>query len=601
MSINPTMHDAFISYRRNEGGSIARLLKEALEKRGKSVFLDVDDLGSGHFNEALLKYIENAPNFIVVLTPGSLDRCRHPDDWLRREITHAIETGRNIIPVMIESFVFPPPDELADEIRPIVTHNAVPYSHAYFSAAIDKLVGYLKNEDALQALNDSEIRMLTRHGAADFSRGKARHNDLTRKTLLRLFMQFVGAHKFTAMALSLIAIILSFSIYPLLKWRPWSYTAPESEKSVLKTEASASFSLSPELEHLNEALSYLEDIEGMCVNTLHGTLLIIGRPGIRKPAQPLFLEDLAFAFSWAAEKEQRPFGCRLELPNKNSSKWQFTVEYYGGVERTHVGFGLCSADLALKEYALGTRINGKPIQSSVVAYPAMLRNLDDRVTESRITGARFWFRMDPCLRISSDGTLATIETTGVSVGYEGYKWQEGEFRPCSVTDESLRNYSKFFSEHFDQFAEEAPSLAWLRRFASVVALAKWSETSDILAQMNWIGALAKKPYETATSIKMIVTPKNRTNRTTSGEVVTDTIQITGGLSIESIGEGNKKIKGSNEYMHSIMSNIPKDIHKAKVGSIIEIDTFPHRYVCIVVHSAGSAATKLPPNSGESTM
>jgi len=59
------VYDLFISYRRENGAAEARLLRERLIQEGWRVFLDVADLKKGYFDEALLRYIGNSPNFLV--------------------------------------------------------------------------------------------------------------------------------------------------------------------------------------------------------------------------------------------------------------------------------------------------------------------------------------------------------------------------------------------------------------------------------------------------------------------------------------------------------------------------------------------------------
>ena len=135
--------DVFISYRRESGSPNARLLREALEKRGYRVFLDVEDLTQGHFDEALLREIERIPNFLVVLSPGCLDRCVHEGDWLRLEIAHAIRTERKIVPVTLPGFVFPEVSALPEELRALPRHQAVEHTHRYFEASMDQLSAYL--------------------------------------------------------------------------------------------------------------------------------------------------------------------------------------------------------------------------------------------------------------------------------------------------------------------------------------------------------------------------------------------------------------------------------------------------------------------------
>jgi hypothetical protein len=135
---------AFISYRREGGSETARLIHQELRNRGIRTFLDVEDLSSGHFDERLLREIEAVPNFIVILTPGSLVRCAEVGDWLRREIEHAIRTERNIIPILKDGFDFPPPCELPLTINDLEKNNGVRYDHVLFSATMEKIVSFLK-------------------------------------------------------------------------------------------------------------------------------------------------------------------------------------------------------------------------------------------------------------------------------------------------------------------------------------------------------------------------------------------------------------------------------------------------------------------------
>jgi serine/threonine-protein kinase len=137
-------YDVFISYRRQNGAAEARGISGELKERKFKSFLDVDDLGAGYFDQALLNCIAATPNFILVLSPHCLDRCADESDWLRREIVQALETNRNIVPVALPGFQFPEPEELPLELRPLSSHNSVLYSHEYFKAMVDKIERYLR-------------------------------------------------------------------------------------------------------------------------------------------------------------------------------------------------------------------------------------------------------------------------------------------------------------------------------------------------------------------------------------------------------------------------------------------------------------------------
>jgi hypothetical protein len=81
--------DVFISYRRSTGNQLASLIKVLLQLRGYKVFIDVDKLYAGKFDSHLLKNIQAAKHFILVLTPNSLDRLLNDnncEDWIHKEV-----------------------------------------------------------------------------------------------------------------------------------------------------------------------------------------------------------------------------------------------------------------------------------------------------------------------------------------------------------------------------------------------------------------------------------------------------------------------------------------------------------------------------------
>lgn len=147
--------DVFISYRRSGSAEAARAIRAELRRRRLRVLLDVDSLPSGHFDQTLLRHIAGTPNFVVVLSPGCLERCRDERDWLRAEVAQAIRTGRNIVPVVMPGFEFPDAEELPEDMRALHTHQRVKYDHDYFDAMIEKLAGYLVGSRAAAPHGDA--------------------------------------------------------------------------------------------------------------------------------------------------------------------------------------------------------------------------------------------------------------------------------------------------------------------------------------------------------------------------------------------------------------------------------------------------------------
>ncbi len=130
-------YDIFISYRRSSYDT-ANLIATRLKSAGYSVFFDMETLRSGKFNEQLYDAIDNCKDFIVVLPPNALDRCVNEDDWVRLEVCHAMEKGKNVIPVMLNGFTWPEPmPEGMENLRDCQALTAS--SIEYFDLAMERL------------------------------------------------------------------------------------------------------------------------------------------------------------------------------------------------------------------------------------------------------------------------------------------------------------------------------------------------------------------------------------------------------------------------------------------------------------------------------
>ncbi len=133
-------YDIFISYRREGGYQTADSIYQRLVNAGYSVFLDLEQLNSGKFNEKLLKVIDGCQDFIMVLPPNALDRCINEDDWVRKEVEFAIKAGKNIIPVMLKGFEWPYEDKLPESLKELPNFNGISATdHNVFTENIERL------------------------------------------------------------------------------------------------------------------------------------------------------------------------------------------------------------------------------------------------------------------------------------------------------------------------------------------------------------------------------------------------------------------------------------------------------------------------------
>jgi hypothetical protein len=142
--LRPDQRRVFLSYRRSLDEVTARMLKQELAARGFDVFLDVDNLGpSSSFDQRLLAEITGRSNFVLLLSPGSLERSHEPDDWIRRELEHALAIGRRVVPVTRAGFQLGDQDLLPPSLRSLPMHNAIEYTSTHHDAVIDRLVAFL--------------------------------------------------------------------------------------------------------------------------------------------------------------------------------------------------------------------------------------------------------------------------------------------------------------------------------------------------------------------------------------------------------------------------------------------------------------------------
>lgn len=133
-------YDIFISYRRKGAGSgVAGELQAKLENLGYKVFLDVDDIGSGQFPDQIKRAVEECRDFLLVLAPGTLDRCVDEEDWVRREIILAQDLNKNIIGVGLPGFVMPDAEALPIPLRTLAMRQVFLWTHEYRNASFAKI------------------------------------------------------------------------------------------------------------------------------------------------------------------------------------------------------------------------------------------------------------------------------------------------------------------------------------------------------------------------------------------------------------------------------------------------------------------------------
>ena len=154
-------YDIFISYRRKGAGAgVAGELQSKLENLGFKVFLDVDKIGSGEFPDQIKHAIEECKDFLLVLSPGTLDRCVDEEDWVRREILMAQEFGKNIIGVGLPGFIMPEAEALPAALQFLATKQVFVWTHEYRAASFEKIAENLISSKLKKKRNRQKLIIL---------------------------------------------------------------------------------------------------------------------------------------------------------------------------------------------------------------------------------------------------------------------------------------------------------------------------------------------------------------------------------------------------------------------------------------------------------
>ena len=160
------MSQIFISYRREDSAGHAGRLQEALERHfgDDSVFRDVEDLPPGRsFPEALAARLDGSDVMLVVIGSrwlraerDGVPRLSLPDDYVRMEVSRALDKGIPVVPVLIDETPMPQPGELPDALRGLAERHAVRVADAGWPDDVARLIAAL--ETALGERSPTPVR-----------------------------------------------------------------------------------------------------------------------------------------------------------------------------------------------------------------------------------------------------------------------------------------------------------------------------------------------------------------------------------------------------------------------------------------------------------
>jgi hypothetical protein len=139
----------FISYRREDtapaAGRVYDRLCQLLSK--PNVFFDVSTIAGGEiFDRKLMSEIERSDAVLVFIgkswlaSDGGRVRVAEPGDYVRAEVSAALQRSVLVLPVLVDGARMPQPDQLPDDIRAITSRNALPLRHESFDDDAENIV-----------------------------------------------------------------------------------------------------------------------------------------------------------------------------------------------------------------------------------------------------------------------------------------------------------------------------------------------------------------------------------------------------------------------------------------------------------------------------
>jgi formylglycine-generating enzyme required for sulfatase activity len=174
----------FISYRRDDSAGHAGRVHDRLEREfGRDLlFMDVDAVPLGmNFIKILREEVAKCDVFLAVIGPNWFNikdksgnrRIDDPHDYVRVEISSALQREIPVIPVLLDGAEVPTIEQLPKDLEELALRNGLYVRHASFHSDLDRLIAGLKGP---------LDRMLTRDAQSPSSQDHARETVTTHES-----------------------------------------------------------------------------------------------------------------------------------------------------------------------------------------------------------------------------------------------------------------------------------------------------------------------------------------------------------------------------------------------------------------------------------
>jgi hypothetical protein len=162
------MSKIFISYRREDSAPYAGRLFDRLTAHfgTEQVFIDIDNIGLGQdFVDAIHESIELCgvlvaligPNWISCASKAGGRRLDETNDFVRLEVSTALERKIRVIPVIVGGATMPRAHELPPALAALSRRNALELSDIRFHQDIDRLIHAIEKVVGVSALVQAAV------------------------------------------------------------------------------------------------------------------------------------------------------------------------------------------------------------------------------------------------------------------------------------------------------------------------------------------------------------------------------------------------------------------------------------------------------------
>jgi YD repeat-containing protein len=261
-------------------------------------------------------------------------------------------------------------------------------------------------------------------------------------------------------------------------------------------------------------------------------------------------EDFAFALKLAyAEPPIDPqFSLDPDDPGNPSGAWQKAVyipeEVLAG---TSFGLALFEADWLLKQYAFGVRLDAAGYQHALRSRVPGFQSVAD-LSLGRSSGSpekqswnRFWI-VSSEMKIRREGNSIVFDAPKMAVKAKKQvpdpKSRTGLRDVESSDDPDASRFAKFFTDHYDEIALEAPEFGRVRELAKAVAIAKWLRSMNVPIDREWVEKASSRRIPVPGKVTTLSTKWSVETRTPfekegrRGEaILTNSLRLSGGVDL----------------------------------------------------------------------